>query len=205
DVVEEHVDAAFGALLERLVDVLVLVVDGGVEAQLLDEIAALGGAAGKADDAAALQARDLSDERAYCPGGAPDADGLARLGLADVEQPEVGGDAGHAERAEPARQRSEAGVDLVEVLGVRYDVRLHAGDAGDDVAGDQLGIVGGDDAATPERAHDLAQLHRWHVRAHVVHPAAHGGIERQIFGLDEHLTGAGHGHRSADELEVAAL
>ena len=52
DVLEIQVDAVRGQPVQRLADVLVLVVDGGVEPELLGQPAAFVGAAGDADDAA---------------------------------------------------------------------------------------------------------------------------------------------------------
>ena len=78
----------------------------------LDEVVALLRAAGDADHAAALDLRDLPDDRAHRAGRAGDDHRLARLRLADVEQAEVRRHARHAERAEVHRQRREARVDL---------------------------------------------------------------------------------------------
>ena len=64
-------------------------------------------AAGDAHDAAALELGDLADEPADGAGGAGHDHRLALLRLADVEQAEVGGHAGHAERAQVDGQRRE--------------------------------------------------------------------------------------------------
>ena len=64
DVVEVHVDPVRAQLLERGANVIALVVDRRVEAQIVDEEPALLRAAGDADDATALDLRDLSDDHA---------------------------------------------------------------------------------------------------------------------------------------------
>ena len=53
-------------LAQRLAHVLRLVVDGRVEAEFVDEIAAFFRASGDADDAAADDLGDLSDHHADC-------------------------------------------------------------------------------------------------------------------------------------------
>ena len=80
------------------------VVDAGVEAEFVDDVAAFFGAAGNADDAAALELGDLADHRADRAGGSGDHDGFAGLRLANVEQAHVGGEAGHAEDAQRQRR-----------------------------------------------------------------------------------------------------
>ena len=105
DVLEVDVDALGRGGLELGGEVAGLVVDAGVEAELLRHVAALVGAAGDADGAAALDLGDLADDRADRAGGRRDHHRLAGLGLADLEQAEIGGPAGHAEPADPALQR----------------------------------------------------------------------------------------------------
>ena len=87
----------------------VVTVDRGVEPELVDQPLALVLAAGDADRARALELRDLADDRAHGAGRRGHDDGLALLRLADVEQPEVRGHAGEAERPEQALDR-QAGV-----------------------------------------------------------------------------------------------
>ena len=56
----------------------------------------LGVRAGVADDLAALDLGDLAHEAAHCPGGPVHDDSLAGLGLAELQEAEVGGVPGHA-------------------------------------------------------------------------------------------------------------
>ena len=118
DVVEVDVDAFRAVRLQAVLDRAGLVVDAGVEAELLDDPLALRRAAGDADDAAALDLRELADGLADRAGRARDDDRLAGLRLADVEQAEVAGHAGHAEHVEPLRRRADAQVDLGELAAV---------------------------------------------------------------------------------------
>ena len=91
-------------------DLLVLVVDRLVEAELVDDVGALLGPAGDADDLArALDLRDLARGRAGRTGGPGDDDDVALLEAADVDHPEVGGHAGETEHAERDRRRHAVG------------------------------------------------------------------------------------------------
>ena len=110
------------------------VVDRRVEAELLDEIAALVGPAGDADGAAAFDLGDLADGGADRPGGGRNDDGFARLGLADDGEPGVGGHARHAEHAQRGRERRALGIELAQAGAVGERVFLPAGVREHDVA-----------------------------------------------------------------------
>src|SRR5205085_2851854 len=109
DVVEVHVDPLRTPIAKRRGDVLGLVVDGGVEAQVLDYVAALVRAAGDPHRASPLELCDLADHAADGARGAGDDHGLALGWLPDVEQPEVGGHARHPQRADVHGQRGQVG------------------------------------------------------------------------------------------------
>src|SRR5436190_17904764 len=55
-------------------------------------------------------------------------------------------------------------------------------------------MVGGEYAARAERAHHLADAHRRDIRARLVHPPPHGGIEGYVEHLYEDLAVAWLGH-----------
>ena len=95
------VDAVRAGRGEPLASSRALVVDGGVEAELVGEPGALLVAAGDADGAAALDLGDLADHGADRAGRRRDDHRLAGLRLADVEQAEVGG-RGRSCRARPS-------------------------------------------------------------------------------------------------------
>ena len=87
-------------VLERRSELGVLVVDGDVEAELVDEHPAFVVGAGDADDAAPMDLGDLADDVPDRPRRRRDDDGLARLRLADLEQSEVRGQPVGAEHPE---------------------------------------------------------------------------------------------------------
>src|SRR4029079_16245128 len=119
DVVEIDIDAVRTVLLEAVAHAAGLVVDAGVETQLLDHPFALGRTARAADGAAALDLRALPDGLADRTRGARDDDRLAGRRSPDVHQPEVAGHARHAEHVEPLRRRAEARVELEEAEALR--------------------------------------------------------------------------------------
>ena len=77
------VDAVGSQLAQSGCHVLVLVVDGGIEAELVDEECAFGGAAGDADDPGTVELHDLSGDRADRARCGRDHEGLARLWFGD--------------------------------------------------------------------------------------------------------------------------
>ena len=96
DVVEVDVDAVGGKVGESVSEIGGLVVEGGVEGEVVGEERDLVVGAGAADHAAAADACQLSGDGTHGAGGARDEDGLARLGVAEVEEADVGGEAGAA-------------------------------------------------------------------------------------------------------------
>ena len=100
DVVEEDVDALGRELLESRRDILALVVDARVEAEVVDDPRALLGRPRDTDHLGALHLRDLPGDGSHAARGGRDAEGLVRLRLGDLEHADVGGDADVAEYAE---------------------------------------------------------------------------------------------------------
>ena len=82
-------------LAQCLLHVFILVIDGGVEAEFLRDVAALLGAAGDADHAATFDPGDLPNDRADGAGGCRDDDCLSGLRLTGVEKAEICGHARH--------------------------------------------------------------------------------------------------------------
>src|SRR5581483_4848922 len=204
DVLEVDVDALRTGLAKLPGEVAGLVVDAGVEPQLVGDVAALFGSAGDSDRAAALDLGDLSDHRADGSGCRRDDHRLAGLGLADLEQAEVGSQARHAEPADPAREGGEAGVDLDDALAVGDGIFLHAEQAAHRIAGLERRVVRLLDEAGGIGAHHLAQPYRRNVGATLVHPAAHGRVERDHLDPDAELAGARLRHGAVLEGEVLA-
>ena len=68
DVLEIDIHA-FGAMLPQICQQIArLVIDAGIEAQVLHDVVALRLAAGDADDSATLDLGELADDAAYCAG-----------------------------------------------------------------------------------------------------------------------------------------
>ena len=182
-------------LSEGLTDILALVVDRGVEAEVVHHVAALLGPSGDADRATVLELGDLSHHLSHGSGGAGDHDGLARLGTSDVEQPEIGCHSGHAERAEIYRQRHALGLDLGQAVATRDGVLLNPQDPGDVLVHLEVGVAGFDHPPRRERSHDLADSDRGNVGGGVGHPPPHGGVQRDEQDLDQDLAFARFTHR----------
>ena len=100
-------------------DVLGLVVDRCVEAELVDDPAALLRPAGDPDHAASLDPRDLAGDAADAAGRGRDDDRLAVARTADFEHPEVGGQPRDAERAEVGGQRAKRRVEFRHAGSIR--------------------------------------------------------------------------------------
>src|SRR5271157_1858859 len=125
DVVKINVDP-FGTLLaQRLAHVFGLVVNRRIEADLGDEIAALLGASGDANDAAAMDPGYLPRHHTDRAGGTRNDHDLAGLRFADVEETEIGGHAWQAERAEEDWQRRPAWIDLRDTVAFRDGIFLN--------------------------------------------------------------------------------
>ena len=103
---------------QRLARRNLVVVERVVEAELAQPGDLLGRARA-ADHPAALQLRDLTDDGADRAGRAGDEHRLALLRPADVEQPDVRGQARHPEHTEPRRDGRERGVEGEETASVR--------------------------------------------------------------------------------------
>ncbi len=123
DVVEVDVDPVRCGLLQLVLDGAALVVEGGVEAVALDQLADLLVGPGRADDAGgALEPGDLADEAAHGAGGAGDEHRVALLEGGDLQEARVGREPGHAEDAQVIAERREGSVDLGGVPGLHLRV-----------------------------------------------------------------------------------
>jgi hypothetical protein len=205
DVVEEHVDAVGAELDQLALEVGGAVVDAPVEAELVDDPRALLVGSGDADDPTAHDPRDLPHDRPGRPRGRRHDDRLTRLGLADVEQPEIGG---HPGRTEDAHHGPHVGdvLELGRVQVVSHDVEvLPPGERRDDVA-DLVGRAATlYDAADPAAPHDLADLDGRQVALAPVEPGAHGGVDAQVHGAHQRLALGQLGHGRLDELEIGVV
>src|SRR5207247_8322457 len=73
------------------------------------------------------------------------------------------------------------------------------------LAGAEGGVARLDDLADGAADHRLAELDGRSVRLHVVHPAAHVGVEREPDGAYEDLAVLRRRHRRVDDLEIGWL
>ena len=206
DVVEVDVDAVRARLLQPSVDVVALVVDPDVVAVEAGEVGDLLGRPGEPDDRAAPgDLRELADDLADRPGRSGDDDGVARLGLADVEEAEVGGEAGRPEDVQRGLRRRQVGIELSERAAAGDGVVLPAELPDDEVARREARILALDDLPDRLPRHRLAHLGRLRVRARRAHPPAHVRVEREPLRAHEHLAGPRRRHRALDEREVRLL
>ena len=190
-----------GRRLAQLRHHAVVVVEGGVEAELL-EPGDLLRRAGAADHLAAAELDQLAHQAADSTGRAGDEDGLAGLQVGDSDEPGPRGEARHAQDAEIRRRGCHGGVDEAEPLGRSDGVAAPAAVVQDGVT-DLVGVDGGrHDLADGPALEHLADLERRHVALGVVHPAAHVGVDRHEEVAHQDLALGGFGHLDVDEGEV---
>jgi hypothetical protein len=195
-VVEEDVDPLRAQLAEPRRDVVGAVVDGPVDAEVVDQPGALLVGAGDADHAAAQDLGDLDRDGAGGAGRRRHDDRLPRRDLADLGQADVGGepvgpeDAERGLRVGPLRQRGGEHRVVAD-----HRVLLPAGEGGHQRALRHLRAAGADDATDAAAAHDLADLDRRDVALGLREPGAHRGVDADPLGADEHLAVGGLGHR----------
>ena len=200
DVVEVDVDAVGGLPAQPPGQVRGLVVQAGVEPQLVHHGAAFALTAGDAHHPAALEPGDLPGDAARRPGGPGHHDGLALAWLPDVQQPEVRGQSGHPQRAQVGGQRRTVAVDHPRPLAVAHRVLLHAGRRRDVRPLREVVVTAGHHLADHAGAHHLTEPDRRDVRTALVHPAAHRGVERDVAGAQQELPVAGLGCRLGDDV-----
>src|SRR5581483_1166457 len=199
-VLEMHVHAIGAGLRERLLQSPRLVVDAGVEAELVDDVAAFLRTAGDADGAAAPQLRELAHDAAHRARGGRDHHGFARLRPADLLQAEVGRHPGHAEDAEVVAERRRRAVHPRRLL--RRAEELPAERREDVLALLQLRIPGLQHFAHRLPHHHLAQLDALGVALRVAHAAAHVRVEREPQVAHQHLALGGRRQRRLLHAEV---
>ena len=183
-----------------------LVVDAGVKAQLGGGIAAFFRAARNADHAATTRFGQRRKCAAHSARRRAHHQGLAGLGLDDLDQPVPGGHARHADRTQVMRQRHVGGVHLAHragCFGIDHAVFLPATHAHDLVAGAETGRAALNHFARRAALHHLAQCLRYGIAFAVVHAAAHVRVQAQEMVAHQHLAVLQSGRRAADQLEVA--
>src|SRR5579871_1333543 len=201
-VLEINVDAGRACGVEPPRKVSSAMVHTGIEAKFLDHVAALVRPAGNPHCAASLDLGDLPDHRPDGAGRRRNRDGLARLGLANFQEPRPGRHARHAEDAERGCYRSRRGIELAQADAAGKRVILPAPIAQHDIADGEFGISRLHDLADRAAHHGLADLHLLGVRPRGAHTAAHIGVERQIADAHQHLPVARLRRRPLHQFEI---
>ncbi len=114
DVVEVDVDAVRRGVAQAGQDGAVLVVERGVEPEVVHEVIDLRRRAGAADDRVAAKLGELPDERSDRAGRARHEDDVPVGEGRDVEQPRVGGEPRHPQDAEVRLCRGDRRVDRLD-------------------------------------------------------------------------------------------
>jgi hypothetical protein len=202
----KNVDARREQRLQARAKVLAAVVDGAVEAKLAGDEGALGRAAGDADDARALDLRDLRGNRAGGAGRARDQHVVAGPDRADLEHAVVRGEPGQAEHTHAQRDRHAGRQlrDLHEAGAVADGVVLPAEHAEDDVALAERRVARGDHLPGRAGAHGFADGDLRHVRV-ARQPAALRRIARQVQVPHQELAVGEFRQRLLAQREIRAL
>lgn len=160
-----NVNAVWCQSLEAVCWLLLLVVEGAVEAKLFVKVLELLVIADGSDNLQTLVLGQLSDELTNSTGSSADEDGLALLGLTNSIETAVGGQTGHSEST-----GEDLGVDLQRVVKdaeaaslcfFYYTVFLAVLHTNDDIASLELGVVGFQDGAHAVVGDWLAEGESW--------------------------------------------
>ncbi|MNR10920.1 hypothetical protein D3C85_1271940 [compost metagenome] len=147
--------------------------------------------------------RDLPHHRAHRAAGRGHHHGFAGLGLADVQQAHVAGEAGHAQHAQRIGRMLGIGPQAHQARAVGYGVVLPAGLRQHPFAGLVLRMIGDLDPRDGAAHHGLADLNGLGIGRGVAHAAAHIGIQGQIDRAQQHLAWAGLRHFARFQAEIA--
>ena len=210
DVVEVDVDPLGRRRLEADPHRTGLVVDGPVEARVVEQPAHLLRPAGAPDhERRALEPGQLPDEGPHRPGRRRHEHPVALAELADPQQARVCGEPRHTQDPQVGLGGGRLGVDDTDRPAGQQRVGAPPGVVQDGVAAPHHppGAVGHvtahrlDDA---DRAadHRRAEGERRHVGGRVVHPAAHVGVHRQEGVAHQQLAVVQRRQRHLDQLDV---
>lgn len=190
DVVVVDVDTTLGGLLEVLLEVSRLVVKGDIEAKVLGDEVALVLAAGNTNDLGTGNLGKLTSNRASGASGTGNENGLASLDTAsDDVDTDPGSEAGHTKHTEVVLKRNAGdGRDLSVVALVANGVLGETGDAGDNVASLEVGVLGLDNLSETPGSHNGANLNGLDVRLLAGNLASQGRVQRHKLDLDQVLS-----------------
>ncbi len=189
DIFKINVDAIGGGGGELFLPVRMLVVDGGVETEILGDPGAFVVGAGDTDDAATVDLSNLPSDASGGASGRGDDEGFALLRRRDFHA-EKSSEAVESKNPEENGVRDEGNLRqlLEEALRRRVDdnVLLKASEARDAVILLVVGVARLDDFGETARAHDFADPDSGKVTIDR-HPDAHGRIDREVFHARERL------------------
>src|SRR6516165_6705482 len=114
DIFEINIDPVRTGSSELFGEIGRAMIDSDVEAKFFHNGAAFFGAASDDHCSRASHRSELSNERTHRSACGCDYNGLARLRLTDQVETRVGGEARHAEHAEPRSNRSHGRVQLAQ-------------------------------------------------------------------------------------------
>ena len=187
DVIEIDVDPLWTGFLERFAEPVVLVVDARIEAEVLDDVAALFVAARDPNRATAFDLGNLTRHGAGCPRGCRNDHRFAFLGLAHRDEPRIGGNPGRTENPECVprihRARKRGGKRLV----VEQGVLLPTHEVRHDVTDLVPVALRLDHAARHCRTYDPAYLDGWQVALRRREPGANRRVDSHVERLEESL------------------
>ena len=206
DVVEVDVDAVGAEPLQLVLEAgRRLVIDSGVETQLVAQPRDLRRGRRQPQDLALPDLGDLSHEHADRSGGAGDHHGLSGLRVTEVEEAEVGREARQAQNPEGGGDRRDRRVELPDLATLGRGVLLPAEHPGDRVADLEVRIPGPHHEGDGSTGHHLPERQGAGVRALFAHPCPHVGVERQVDRPHQHLARGGRRQRGKDQGEVRHL
>ena len=202
------IDAVRAGRFQVCFQIAGLVIHTGVETQLIDHVIALFGAAGNANNPAALGFRSLANDGSYRPGSGRDNHGFAGFRLTHVHQAAVPRAPRHTGNAEIGLQGYV--VSLLNLVHHRRIARegnvfLPTGITSDQIT-DLQGVRAGFHHPGNALADNwLVDADRVHVTFGIVHTRAHVRIQRQPEHLCDHLTLIGGANGALFQHQIALL
>ena len=176
------------------------VVDGGVEPELTGEPRALLLAAGDSNHATTLDPGDLPHDRPHRSRGRRHDHGVARLGLSAFQEAEIGREARDPVHAQQVCLGPEVR-EFANTSGRERGIVLPAGVGEHEIPGLQVVGIGFNDFRNPAPRHHLPALQGGTI-GRALHPGPVGGVQRDVAGLQQHLSLARRRSLAAPEREM---
>ena len=207
DVLEIEIDTVRDSGVEQVAPGWVAVINAGIEAEVVDYVAALGRSPRDADDPGAAQLSQLAGDRPHAARRGRDHHGLPRARVQVVDA-QVGADADVPEHADERRsrrrkRRGQRGQRGLEQPVVGDAELLPAEESGDHVTRAEVGAPGGDHFADADTAHHLPDRDRWHECSLVPEPDPAGRLHRQHQRADQGLAVLQRRDGIGDQFQIA--